>query len=130
MSINNLSVSDFKTDNSNVFINPQIMKGNPGMLLVHAHWCGHCVKFMPLYKNMSTQLNQSGDAFNCLAIESEEFKQDNGKLSSALGVEGYPTMFWVDQNGKVLGQYKGQRDANSILTEVCSVYHHCIEYHG
>lgn len=130
MSINNLSISHFKINNGTVFINPRIMKGNPGMLLAHATWCGHCKRFMPTYQNMCKQLNQAGDAFNCLAIESEEFKKDSGKLSEALGIEGYPTMFWVAQDGKIIGQYQGQRDANSILTEVCSVYHHCIQYHG
>lgn len=129
MSLHNLTIDNFKVINSNVFINPRIMKGNPGIILVHANWCGYCVKFMPTYKKIAAQLNQEGDSFACLAIESEELKKDNGAVSNALSIEGFPTLFWVAQDGKVLGQYKGDRDPNTILTQICDVYHHCIQYH-
>jgi len=129
MSIQDLTIDDFKVINNKVFINPRIMNGNPGIVLIHAHWCGHCKRFMPTYQKIAAQLNQAGDSFACLAIESEELKKDNGAVSNALNIEGFPTLNWVDQNGKVLGQYKGDRDPNSILTQVCDVYHHCIENH-
>ena len=125
----NLTTDDFRVNNNVVLINPQIMKGNPGMLLVHAHWCGHCKHFMPIYQKMAAQLNQANDSFSCLAIESEELKKDNGVVSKALNVNGFPSIYWVAQDGKVIGQYEGGRDTDSILTQVCNVYHHCIEYH-
>lgn len=130
MSVKELTIDNIKVINDNVFINPQVMNGNPGIVLVYAHWCGHCKRFMPIYQNMAAQLNQAGDSFVCLAIESDELKKDNGVISKSLNIEGFPTIFWVDQKGKVLGQYKGDRDANSILTQVCDVYHHCIQYHN
>jgi thiol-disulfide isomerase/thioredoxin len=129
MSVHDLTIHNFKVINNKVFINPQVMNGNPGIILIHAHWCGHCKRFMPTYQKIATQLNQAGESFACLAIENEELKKDNGAVSNALNIEGFPTMYWVDQNGKVLGQYKGDRDPNSILTQVCDVYHHCIQYH-
>lgn len=129
MSVQDLTIDNFKVINDSVFINPRIMNGNPGIILVHAHWCGHCKRFMPTYQGIASQLNQAGDSFACLAIESEELKKDNGAVSKALNIEGFPTLFWVDQNGKVLGQYKGDRDPNTILTQVCDVYHHCILNH-
>jgi len=130
MSVKDLTINNFKVINSSVFINPQIMKGNPGILLVHATWCGHCKHFMPTYQEIAAQLNKAGDSFACLAIESEELKENNGAVSKTLNIEGFPTMFWVAQDGKVLGQYKGNRDVNTILTNVCDVYHHCIQYHS
>lgn len=129
MSVQDLTIDNFKVINNKVFINPRIMNGNPGIILIHAHWCNHCTKFKPTYQKIAAQLNQAGDSFACLAIESEELKKDNGAVSNALNIEGFPTLNWVDQNGKVLGQYKGDRDPNSILTQVCDVYHHCIQYH-
>lgn len=129
MSVQDLTIDNFKVINNKVFINPRIMNGNPGILLAWATWCNHCVKFKPTYQKIAAQLNQVGDSFACLAIESEELKKDNGAISNALNIEGYPTLYWVDQNGKVLGQYKGDRDPNTILTQVCDVYHHCIENH-
>ena len=130
MSVKNLLFSDFKIDNNNVTINRSIMNNNPGILLIHATWCGHCKHFMPVYKNLSSRLNQLKDSFTCLTIESEELKKDNGLLSKALGVQGYPTICWVAQDGKIIGQYNGNRNLESILSEVCKVYHHCIEYHN
>lgn len=129
MSIRNLAFADFKVKNGSVFINPQIMNGNPGIILIHAVWCGHCKTFIPVYKNMAAQLNQNKKTFTCLSIESEELKKDHGELSKALGVEGFPTICWIAQDGKVIGQYKGDRDPKSILAQVCNVYHHCIQYH-
>jgi thiol-disulfide isomerase/thioredoxin len=129
MSVQDLTIDNFKVINDSVFINPRIMNGNPGIILVHAHWCNHCKRFMPTYQKIANQLNQAGDSFACLAIESEELKKDNGAVSNALNIEGFPTLNWVDQNGKVLGQYKGDRDPNLILSNVCELYHHCIENH-
>ena len=75
------------------------------------------------------QINTAMNEIYNKAKENDELKKDNGAVSNALNIEGFPTLNWVDQNGKVLGQYKGDRDPNSILTQVCDVYHHCIQYH-
>lgn len=125
----NLQISDIKTIGGNTFINSRIMNGNPGVLLVWATWCHHCVKFKSVYQDIAARLNKSKDSFACLAIESEELKKDNGAISKILKIKGFPTMFWIAQDGKVIGQYEGDRDSKSILDQVCNVYHHCIKYH-
>ena len=128
MSIQELSITNFILSNG-IFIKPEIMKGNPGILLVHANWCHHCQIFMPIYKDIAMRLNNARDSFICLSIESEELKKDDGSISKTLGIQGFPCIYWVDQNGKVLGQYKGNRDQSSILAEACTIYHHCILEH-
>ena len=122
----NLKAKDFKITKESVFIKGN---GNPGLLLIHASWCGHCKNFVPTYQSLCKKLNKKGDNFPCLAIESEELKTDGGKLSNALKVQGFPTIKFFDQNGKIIGDYDGGRDADAILKKICNVYHHCVEHH-
>lgn len=122
----NLTTKDFKIRNSNTFVTTN---GNPGILLVHAHWCGHCKNFIPTYRELCRRLNKRGDDFPCLAIESDELEKDGGKVARALDVAGYPTIKFFDQHGKIVGDYNGNRDINDLLNQICKVYHHCVTKH-
>jgi thiol-disulfide isomerase/thioredoxin len=122
----NLTTRDFKIKNSDVFVKTN---GNPGILLIHAHWCGHCKNFIPTYQAMCRRLNRRGDDFPCVAIESEALDKDGGKLARALGIEGYPTIKFFDQHGKIVGDYNGGRDMDTLLDSICKVYHHCVTKH-
>lgn len=122
----NLTIKDFKIRGSDVFVNNN---GNPGILLIHAHWCGHCKNFIPTYRSMCRRLNRRGDDYPCLAIESEELDVDGGRLSSALGISGFPTIKFFDQYGKIVGDYNGSRKEEALLDQICKVYHHCITKH-
>ena len=122
----NLSVDDFKITKYDVRVRTN---NNPGILLIHASWCGHCKHFVPTYKRICQLLNAKDTTFPCLAIESEELKADGGDLSNALEVQGFPTIKFFDQNGKIIADYDGGRDADSILKKICNVYHHCVEHH-
>lgn len=121
--VSNLTVNNFKITQDGVYTKTN---GNPGMLLVHADWCGHCKHFIPVFRQISQQLNQDSITFPCVAIESEELKADDGKLSKALNIEGFPTLLFFDQSGKIIGNYDGQRDKSSILKSICNVYHRCM----
>lgn len=120
----NLTSSDFKITSHGVYTKTN---GNPGLLLVHANWCGHCKHFTPVFSEISSELNGDSINFPCVAIESEELNKDGGKLSSSLKIEGFPTLLFFDQSGKIMGNYEGQRDKSSLLKNICKVYHHCIE---
>lgn len=122
----NLSVKHFKITQNGVYVKNN---GNPGMLLIHATWCGHCKNFVPTYQRLCKLLNKKQGAYPCVAIESEELKADGGRLSDVLGVEGFPTIKFFDQNGKIIRDYTGNREPQSILGEICDVYHHCVKYH-
>jgi thiol-disulfide isomerase/thioredoxin len=116
-----LKASDFTIKGSEVYVNK--CDGNPGMLLIHATWCGHCVKFGPTFNEIADTI---GKDFCCSSIESEEL---NDQLSSALKFQGFPTIKFFAQDGKLIGDYNKERNKETILTEICQVYHHCISKH-
>ena len=120
--IQNLSSSHFHSNKNGTFV-----KGAkaPGMLLIWASWCGHCHKFLPVYKKICRRL---GDDFICAAIEHSELK-DNKPLASALDFKYFPTIKFFDQNGKIIGNYDGERDELAILDSICKMFHHCVTYH-
>ncbi len=35
-----LTANDFLTNGKDLYVNPKLTKGKPGMLLIHATWCG------------------------------------------------------------------------------------------
>jgi thiol-disulfide isomerase/thioredoxin len=117
--------SDFKVTKDGVYIHPKITKGNPGMLLIHANWCGHCQRFKPTFNELCKQL---GNDFPCTSIEDSNLEDDS--LKKALNFQGYPTIKFFDQNGKIIGDYnKGDRSKRALLDHICDLYHHCITYH-
>ena len=120
----NLKISDVGVgQNGDVYIRNN--SGNPGMLLIYANWCGHCVRFKPSFIELSQMLNKNGNDFPFMAIEDSELKKDVEKVE-ALNFRGYPTIKFFDQNGRIIGDYNGNRTNDAILQEVCSVYHKCI----
>jgi len=125
----NLEINHFKITVDGVYIDNRVTRNEPGILLIHATWCGHCKRFAPVYKDICKKLNRNGTVFPCVAIESEELKKDNGSLSNALSVEGFPTIKFFDQYGKIIGDYNGKRDMDEILGNICKVYHHCVTTH-
>lgn len=120
-----LTTNDFISNSNGVHINTNITKKNPGMLFVFANWCGHCHRFMPIFNELQKQL---GSNFPLVALEDTELKK-NSKLSEDLNVQGFPTIKFFDQRGKIVSDYNKNRDKKTILEHICKVYHHCINYH-
>lgn len=120
-----LTANDFISNSDGVYINTNITKKNPGMLFVFANWCGHCHKFMPIFNDLQKQL---GSDFPLVSLEDIELKK-NTKLSQNLNVQGFPTIKFFDQRGKIVSDYNKNRDKQTILEHICKIYHHCINYH-
>lgn len=125
--IKKLTINDFQINtDGTVNINPTIFNDQPGLLFVWATWCSHCVRFKPIFEELATKLNKGTSTFPCVTLESAEFKSEKGnKLSNSLHVKGYPTLLWCHKN-KVIGEYNGNRDLNTMLQKVCDMYHHCV----
>ncbi len=117
-----LSINNFSVKNGAVYLNGV---RSPGMLLIHAKWCPHCTRFIPVFNKLRNKLQGK---FMALAIEDGELKK-NLQVGKALDFQGYPTLKFFDQNGKIIGEYNGDRTEGDILSHVCKVYHHCVAYH-
>jgi thiol-disulfide isomerase/thioredoxin len=124
----NLTPKNFyRDDNGNVFVKNS--SGNPGLLLIHATWCGHCKRFKPVFQSLCAKLNRKNiDDFPCFAIEDSDLSE-KPELVKALNFRGYPTIKFFDQYGKLIGDYEGERSEPAILEQICQVYHHCITKH-
>lgn len=120
-----LKDSDFKIQKDGVYINSGVVSKNPGMLLIHANWCGHCQRFKPVFNELQQHL---GKDFPCVSIEDADLNDD--RIKSALNFKGYPTIKFFDQNGKIINEYNGQdRSKDALLNHICELYHHCVKYH-
>lgn len=120
-----INSSHLKVVNGQVFIDPNVSKGNPGMLLIYATWCGHCQKFKPTFNELCKQL---GNDFPCTSIEDADLTDDS--IKSALDFRGFPTIKFFDQSGRIIGEYnKGDRSKDALLNHICELYHHCVKYH-
>jgi thiol-disulfide isomerase/thioredoxin len=116
-----LKKQNFKANKNDVFIKDyQYQK--PGMMLIWATWCGHCVRFKPTYKELSEFLNKNQTTFPMLAIESEDIDED---LASKLNFRGFRTIKYIDRDGKLIKDYNGGRDIDSMLKDICTTYHQC-----
>jgi thiol-disulfide isomerase/thioredoxin len=118
----NLNKNNFKIVNGKAQIKSMNINGKqykwdkPGILLIHAHWCGHCVSFKPKYQQISQLLNKNGIYYPCVAIESEEITND---LQTSLNFKGYPTMKYIDNFGNVQGD-ESSRDISQIIGNICT----------
>jgi thiol-disulfide isomerase/thioredoxin len=119
MSINPSSLQVYGND---VYINKNLGINTPGMILIHATWCGHCKRFMPEYNKISMKLKSE---FPCLEIEESVLKQ-NPAAMKALNIQGYPTLKFFNKDGKIIEDYDGQRNEKDILNTICKIYEKCI----
>ncbi len=116
---------NFQVVGDKVLLDINVSKRKPGLLLIHADWCGHCKRFQPIFDELHTQL---GDDFPLLSIEDSDLKQ-NQELIGALNFRGYPTIKFFDQTGKIMGDYTGDRTKAALVKHICQVFHHCIKFH-
>jgi thiol-disulfide isomerase/thioredoxin len=96
---------------------------NPGMLLIYANWCPHCVRFKPVFEDICMKVNKG---FDCFMIEHSELENAT-QLTKALDFDGYPTLKFMNKNGIIIDTYPSnkERTASDILLHICKVYHYC-----
>lgn len=92
----------------------------PKLILIHAHWCGHCVRLMPNWDQMNDHLIKHNiyNKDDIHKIESQEMNQldDINKkyvIEEDIRADGYPTIGKL-VNGR-FERYQGDRDTDSLI---------------
>jgi thioredoxin-like negative regulator of GroEL len=105
-----ITTRDFQKKGQYYYVNKVV--GTGGMLVVKQDWCGHCKTLAPILEKVAKKL---GKAYNILKLDGDD---DSGIVES-LGVQGFPTIFYIERDGKVSGKYTSGRDEFSILQGIC-----------
>lgn len=84
-----------------------------GMVAYVAKWCGHCVRFSPVYESVADTL---GSSFPLFYLDCEKYGEF---ASKKLNVKGFPTVLYIDRNGKPYKPYQADRTELAILEDIC-----------
>ncbi len=113
--------------------------GSPRVLSVWAPWCPHCQVELPLLNRIMPDYPAVSWVTVVTAIgqspgpDSAAFLQDNGisaptaiddgrgTLASALGIQGFPTLYFVGSDGKVVLEMQGEVDEATLRATIESL---------
>jgi thiol-disulfide isomerase/thioredoxin len=91
----------------------------PTIVFIYANWCGHCRRFMPIYNDASKIL---GSMVKLYKIDSDK----NQTFIKKFGITSFPTLLIFDKNGKLKGEYTGERSSVSGFTgAICKISMKC-----
>jgi peroxiredoxin len=98
-----------------------------------ASWCGPCRMEMPALRAFYQKHRNSSDKFELLAVSIDDRRRDaenfaaeeklpfpvlldlDSKTADAFGVEGIPTLFVIDENGKIIYGHVGLEPAMEFM---------------
>ena len=82
---------------------------NPTLILFHAEWCGHCLRFMPIFDKFTEKTNNK-------KLNIMKFNADIDKAYiKSFNVEGFPTLLLHDPKTKRFINYTGDRSMNDLV---------------
>jgi thiol-disulfide isomerase/thioredoxin len=89
---------DFTIENGSVKLNDEDGNRKGAFVAFYAPWCGYCKMLAPAWNGYAEKLNNSSVQF--LAVDCT--KNNCNKVSSALNIESYPTVKFVEASGEVV----------------------------
>lgn len=127
LSFNGTSVASGSSQGGEVVISKQYDKGRslekalatkkPVIVFFYTDWCGFCQRFAPTFDKI-TKGSKVKKNFAVAFVNCE--KEENGKLMQEYGVQGFPTVFVIDKNGKKTQLENGtffNDDSVEVVTE-------------
>ena len=101
----------FTNDDLNTYLNTP--NKNDILLVVFAHWCGHCVSFI---NESAQELINSEQTSNIKFIDGTQLSTD---LKNQLEIMGFPTILKIDKSSNsdkiIKKEYVGDRSVNSLI---------------
>jgi thiol-disulfide isomerase/thioredoxin len=89
---------DFTIENGSVKLKNEDGNRKGAFVAFYAPWCGYCKMLAPAWNGYAEQLNNSSVQF--LAVDCTNNKCN--KVASALNIEAYPTVKFVEASGEVV----------------------------
>ena len=100
-------VSGHHSEGGKVVISKQYDKGRslqkaqatdkPIIVFFYTDWCGFCQRFVPTFDKI-TKMSKIKKNFAIAYVNCE--KEENQKIMQEYGVQGFPTVFVIDEHGK------------------------------
>lgn len=72
-------------------------KNKPIIVFFYTDWCGFCQRFAPTF-NKITKMKEIKENFAIAFVNCE--KEENQEIMHEYNVQGFPTVFVIDKNGK------------------------------
>lgn len=108
-----LSDKDFKKSFGSWKVTNPAFKNKAGMIAFMAGWCGHCQRLKPNYDRVAALTMPEYPIGYVDAVA-------HPGLADAVGVQGYPTIFMVNEQGTLSGTYQGDRSTNGFINYICT----------
>lgn len=91
--------------------------GKPIIVFFYTDWCGFCQRFAPTFDKI-TKTKDIKKNFAIAFVNCE--KEENHALMQEYGVQGFPTVFVIDKNGKKTQLENGtffNEDSKKVVSE-------------
>lgn len=90
----------------------------PAVLFVKADWCPHCREMKPEMQKAAALL---GSVVPVYAVDSEKHED----VIQKMGVDGFPTIFYMDREGKLTMYREESRTGRKIADWACAHSGNC-----
>lgn len=88
----------------------------------YTSWCGWCKKLDNITFSDSSVINYLNENFISIKVNME--KGEGPDLGTKYSVESYPTLLFIDSEGKALVKLSGYRSASEFLEELKYINQH------
>jgi protein disulfide-isomerase A6 len=94
------------------------LQNKQAMIAFSANWCSYCVGMKGDYIKVASVLGQSFPLFN---LDCAKYSD----LATKLGVKGFPTIKYIDRNGRLGKDYTSGRTVDDFLDNICKTAQQC-----
>lgn len=108
--VNELTLKNFKFENNNYKINKNNDK--QGLLLIYAPWCGYSKLLAPEWRKFE---NKYQDKYYIASLNSDKKNSGNNLIIEQIGVDGFPTIKYINKDGTVDINYDGDKNIEGFL---------------